>query len=148
MGGWIALRLGMLLGERLAGLVGVAAAPDFTEWGLGVTPGDRTALAAQGWFARPSDYDAAGYRYSRAFVDDAPAQLVLGGDIAITAPVRLLHGQLGEAVPWRLSLDIAERLRSDAVQVILVKDGNHRLSRPQDIAVLIAAVADLTGDDG
>ena len=146
MGGWIARRLGVLLGERLAGLVGVAAAPDFTEWGLEVTAADRAALAAQGWFARPSDYDAAGYRYSRAFVDDAPAQLVFGGDIAITAPVRLLHGQHDDAVPWRLSLEIAERLRSDAVQVILVKNGNHRLSRPQDIAVLIAAVADLTGE--
>ena len=132
----------------LAGLVGIAAAPDFTEWGLGMTDADRAALAEQGWFSRPSAHDDGGYRYSRTLIADAPAQRVLGGPIGITAPVRLLHGQLDEAVPWRLSLDIAERLRSDAVQVILVKDGNHRLSRPQDIAVLIAAVADLTGDDG
>lgn len=146
MGGWIALRLGIVLGDRLAGLVGAAAAPDFTEWGLDVTAVDRAALAAQGWFTRASDYDAAGYRYSRAFVEDAAAQLVLGGGIAIDAPVRLLQGQRDDAVPWRLSLEIAERLRSDDVQVTLVKDGDHRLSRSQDIALLIAAVAELSGD--
>ena len=146
MGGWIALRLGMALGRRLAGLVGLAAAPDFTEWGLDVMAADRAALAARGWMTRPSDYDPAGYRYSRAFIADAAAQLVLGSDIAITAPVRLLHGQRDDAVPWQLSVDIAARLRSDDVQVTLVKDGDHRLSRPQDIAWLVAAVAELTGD--
>lgn len=148
MGGWIALRLGTALGERLAGLVGIAAATDFTEWGLDVTAADRAALAGQGWFTRASDYAGDGYRYSRAFIADAAAQLVLGREIAITAPVRLLHGQRDDAVPWRLSLEIAERLRSGDVQVTLVKDGDHRLSRPQDIARLIAAVADLTGDIG
>ena len=143
MGGWVALRLGLLLGERLAGLIGIAAAPDFTDWGLAITDDDRAALAGQGWFSRPSDYDAGGYRYSRALIEDAPAQALMGGTIAIAAPVRLLHGQRDDAVPWRLSLDIADRLRSDDVQVTLIKDGDHRLSRPQDIALLIRAVTDL-----
>lgn len=143
MGGWIALRLGSALGERLAGLVGIAAAPDFTDWGLDLAETDRAALAAQGFITRPSVHDPAGYRYSRAFLDDAPAQRLLGDAIAITAPVRLLHGQLDDAVPWRLSLDIAGRLHSDDVQVTLVKDGDHRLSRPQDIALLLAMVAAL-----
>ena len=67
--------------------------------------------------------------------------------IAITAPVRLLHGQRDDAVPWRLALDIADRLRSDDVQLHLVKDGDHRLSRPQDIALLLAIVARLL-DEG
>ena len=146
MGGWIALRLGLALGERLAGLVGIAAAPDFTDWGLTISADEAAALGAQGWFGRPTPYDSAGYRYSRCFLDDAPTQRLLGGAIAITAPVRLLHGQCDDAVPWRLSLDIADRLRSDRVQVTLVKDGDHRLSRPADIALLIAAVADLLGD--
>jgi pimeloyl-ACP methyl ester carboxylesterase len=145
MGGWIALRLGLALGERLAGLVGIAAAPDFTDWGLAVGDDDRAALAVQGWFSRSSDYDAAGYRYSRALLDDAPAQRLMAGRIAISAPVRLLHGQQDDAVPWRLSLDIADRLHSGDVQVTLVKDGDHRLSRPQDIALLVAAVASLVG---
>ncbi len=142
MGGWVALRLGLALQGRLAGLVGIAAAPDFTEWGLGMTAADHAALAAQGWFCRPSAYDLGGYRYSRALIADAPAQLVLGGPIAITAPVRLLHGQQDDSVPWRLSLDIADRLCSDDVQVTLIKDADHRLSRPQDIALLLATVAD------
>ncbi len=147
MGGWIALRLGLALGDRLAGLVGIAAAPDFTEWGLAITNADRAALAAQGWFVRPSDYDPAGYRYSAAFIADAPAQLLLTAPIAITAPVRLLHGQADDAVPWRLSLDIADRLCSGDVQVVLVKAGDHRLSRPGDLALLQAAVAGLIDGD-
>ncbi|GGE08408.1 alpha/beta hydrolase [Polymorphobacter glacialis] len=140
MGGWIALRLGVLLGDRLAGLVGIAAAPDFTEWGLEVSDADRADLAAQGWFGRASEYDGEGYRYSRAFIEDAPGQLVLSGPIGISAPVRLLQGQRDEAVPWRLAPQIAGLVRSDDVQVMLVKEGDHRLSRPQDIALLLGAV--------
>jgi pimeloyl-ACP methyl ester carboxylesterase len=143
MGGWIALRLGLLLGHRLAGLVGIAAAPDFTVWGLDMTEADHAALAAQGWFSRPSDYDSGGYRYSRALIADAPAQLLLVGPIAITAPVRLLHGQRDDAVPWRLATDIADLLCSDDVQLTLIKDGDHRLSRPQDLALLLAIVGRL-----
>ena len=146
MGGWVALQAGLGLGDRLAGLVLIAAAPDFPDWGLGIIDSDRAALAAQGWFARPSDFDPGGYRYSAAFIADAPSQRLLDNAIAITAPVVLLHGQRDDAVPWRLSLDIAERLCSDAVQVILIKDGDHRLSRPSDLARLIAVVADLLGD--
>lgn len=142
MGGWIALRLGMLLGPRLAGLVGIAAAPDFTRWGLSLATDDRKALTTQGWFSRPSDYDAAGYRYSRSFIDEAPANHVLDAEIPLTCPVRLLHGQQDDAVPWQISLDIAARLRSTDVHVLLVKDGDHRLSRPGDIARLIAAIED------
>ncbi len=148
MGGWIALRLGLALGDRLAGLIGIAAAPDFTAWGLALDGKDHAALAAQGWISRASEYDPAGYRYSRAFLDDAATQRVLGGGIAIDCPVRLLQGQRDEAVPWRLALDIAALLRSDDVQVTLVKDGDHRLSRPDDLALLVAAVAELTRDAG
>ncbi len=143
MGGWVALQAGLALGQRLAGLIGIAAAPDFTDWGLALDAGDHAALAASGFVTRPSDYDPAGYRYSAAFLADAPAQRLLTGNIAIAAPVRLLHGQRDAAVPWRLSLYIAERLHSDDVQTWLVKDGDHRLSRPQDIALLLKATGDL-----
>jgi pimeloyl-ACP methyl ester carboxylesterase len=143
MGSWIALRLGVALGPRLAGLVGIAAAPDFTRWGLEISPEDRRALAENGWFTRPSGYDPGGYRYSRSFIDDAPANLVLDAEIPLDCPVRLLHGQQDDAVPWQISLDIAARLRSTDVHVLLVKDGDHRLSRPGDIARLLAAIEDL-----
>jgi pimeloyl-ACP methyl ester carboxylesterase len=143
MGGWIALRLALRLGGRVTGLVGIAAAPDFTRWGLSLTAADHAALATQGWFNRPSDYDAGGYRYSRALIDDAPAQLLLDAEIAVDAPVRLLQGQQDDAVPWATALDIAARLRSGDVQVTLIKDGDHRLSRPQDIARLLATIEDL-----
>jgi len=142
MGGWIALLAGRALKDRLAGLVGVAAAPDFTVWGLKLGEAERRQLEAQGYFTRPSDYDEP-YRYSRTLIDDARTHLLLDGQIGITAPVRLLHGQRDEAVPWRLSLDIAARLQSDEVQVRLIKDGDHRLSREADIAALIATVEEL-----
>ncbi len=143
MGGWVALRLGAAFGPRLAGLVGIAAAPDFTDWGLDTGEADRALLAGQGWFTRPSGFDPAGYRYSRALIDDAPAQRVLDGPIAIAAPVRLLHGQRDDAVPWALALDIAARLRSDDVQVTLIKDGDHRLSRDADLALLLTTIKTL-----
>ena len=138
MGGWIALRVA--LARPVAALVGIAAAPDFTEWGLALTDADRAALAEYGFVERPSDYGDTPYRYSAALVDDAPAQLVMTGSIALDCPVRLLHGQADPDVPWRLSLDLAERLRSADVQVTLVKDGDHRLSRPQDLALLVATL--------
>ncbi len=142
MGGWIALLAGRALKGRLAGLVGVAAAPDFTVWGLKLGEAERRQLEAQGYFTRPSDYGEP-YRYSRTLIDDARTHLLLDGQIGITAPVRLLHGQRDDAVPWRLSLDIAARLQSDEVQVRLIKDGDHRLSRETDIATLIATVEEL-----
>ena len=142
MGGWIALLAGRALKDRLAGLVGVAAAPDFTVWGLKLGEAERRQLEAQGFFTRPSDYGEP-YRYSRTLIDDARTHVVLAGQIGITAPVRQLHGQCDEAVPWRLSLDIAARLQSTQVQVRLIKDGDHRLSREADIATLIATVEEL-----
>ncbi|WP_017667103.1 alpha/beta hydrolase [Sandarakinorhabdus sp. AAP62] len=142
MGGWIALLAGRALKDRLAGLVGIAAAPDFTVWGLTVGEAERRQLDKQGYFTRPSDYGEP-YRYSRALIDDARDHLLLDGQIGISAPVRLLHGQQDDAVPWRLSLDIAARLKGNDVQVRLIKDGDHRLSREADIAVLIATIEEL-----
>lgn len=142
MGGWIALLAGQALKDRLAGLIGIAAAPDFTVWGLKIGEAERRQLDSQGYFTRPSDYGEP-YRYSRALIEDAPKHLLMDGQIGITAPVRLLHGQLDDAVPWRLSLEIAARITGDDVQVRLIKDGDHRLSRDADIAALIACLGEL-----
>lgn len=138
MGGWIALRLA--LARAVSALVGVAAAPDFPDWGLQLTGSDHAALAQHDCIERPSAYGSEPYRYTRGFLDDAAASRVLTGSIAIDAPVRLLHGQADCDVPWQLSLDVAARLRSADVQVTLIKDGDHRLSRPQDLALLTATL--------
>ncbi len=141
MGGWVALRVA--LARPVAALVGIAAAPDFTIWGVILDDADRASLAARGYVERASDYGPEPYRYYAALLDDAPARLVMGGAIAVDCPVRLLHGQADPDVPWRLSLDLAERLRSPDVQVTLVKDGDHRLSRPADLALLTQTLDDL-----
>lgn len=142
MGGWIGLRLGVTMGDRLAGLVGVAAAPDFVDWGLEITAAEAAMLVREGFFSRASGYGG-DYLYSQRFLDDAADCRMLAGAIGISAPVRLLHGQRDDAVPWQLSLQVAARLAGDDVQVMLIKDGDHRLSRDGDIAALLGLVAGL-----
>ena len=146
MGAWIALRLA--LARPMAAVVTIAGAPDFTDWGLALTAADRARLASQGFVERPSAYGAP-YRYHAGLIADGAAQRVLPGPIAVDCPVRLLHGQADADVPWRLSLDVAAAVRSPDVQVTLVKDGDHRLSRPADLALLTATLDGLpAADDG
>ena len=139
MGGWLALMTGTVLGERLAGLVGIAAAPDFTEWGY--SDPDKARLAAGETVFEDNPYGPEPTPTHPGFWADGQANLLLGGNIPIACPVRLLHGQADADVPWETSLRLAEKLRSDAVKVTLVKDGDHRLSRDEDIALLKAQVA-------
>lgn len=138
MGAWIALRIAVA--RPIAAVVTIAGAPDFTDWGLDLTAADHAALARDGFVERPSLYGAP-YRYHAGLIAGGAASRVLGGDIPIDCPVRLLHGQADPDVPWRLSLDVAARLRSSDVQVLLIKDGDHRLSRAPDLA-LLATVLD------
>ncbi|WP_299196048.1 alpha/beta hydrolase [uncultured Erythrobacter sp.] len=139
MGGWLMLLVGEALGERLAGMIGIAAAPDFTRWGY--TQEQRATLAAGEILYEDNPYGPEPTPTHPGFFADAEAQMRLDSEIAITCPVRLLHGQRDADVPWQTSLDLARALRSDDIQVSLVKDGDHRLSRGQDIALLKAAVA-------
>ena len=141
MGGWIALLLGQMLGERLAGLVGIAAAPDFTQWGF--SDAQKAIIASDGKLVEHTPYGDQPYVTTRGFWDSGQSLRLLEGSIAIDAPVRLLQGQADPDVPWQTALRIAECVCSADVQAILVKDGDHRLSRPQDIALLIATVASL-----
>jgi pimeloyl-ACP methyl ester carboxylesterase len=142
MGGWIALLLGEALGDRLTSLIGLAAAPDFTEWGF--DDWRRATLRRDGKLVEPTTYGDTPYVTTLAFWESGQALRLLEREIDIRAPVRLLQGQADPDVPWRTALTIAAKLRSADVQAILVKDGDHRLSRPQDIALLIATVASLT----
>jgi pimeloyl-ACP methyl ester carboxylesterase len=91
----------------------------------------------------PSSYDPAGYLYTRLLIEDGREHLLLGAPIALGVPVRLLHGQRDESVPWQLSLRLAERLTSDDVTVTLIKDGDHRLSRDSDLKRLAGALDEL-----
>lgn len=134
MGGWLMLLAGLVRRERLRGLVGIAAAPDFTQRLMepGLSDAQRIELAQKGRILMPSAYgDPVPLR--QGFLDDGRNNLLLGSVIEIDRPVHLLHGQLDPDVPWETSIDLAAALRSPHVTVELVKDGDHRLSRDEDL---------------
>ncbi|WP_313804017.1 alpha/beta hydrolase [Sphingobium sp.] len=141
MGGWLALLIALARPERVAGLVGIAAAPDFTEWGF--TDADKALLATEGRIIEPTPYGDDPYVTTLDFWESGQSLRLLAEEIAIDCPVRLLQGQDDPDVPWQTALRIVERLRSSDVQTVLIKDGDHRLSRDPDIALLIRTVASL-----
>lgn len=141
MGGWLMLLVAQTLGERVAALVGIAAAPDFTDWDF--DDADKDVLAKQGRIERPSDYGYDPMVITQGFWQSGQDNRQLGSEIRIDCPVRLIHGQRDPDVPWEISLRLAQYLRSSDVQTILIKDGDHRLSRDQDVALLINVVAKL-----
>ena len=141
MGGWLMLMIGEALGDRLAGLVGIAPAPDFTQWGFSETR--RATLIANGVVYEDNPYGPDPTPTWRDLIESGEANLMLDRIIAIDCPVRLLHGQADADVPWKISLKLAAALRSSDVRVMLIKDGDHRLSRAQDVALLLATAAEL-----
>lgn len=144
MGGWIALMIAVARPERVEALVGVAAAPDFTEtlvWER-LTAEEREILLRDGVLQQPSHYGAP-TPMTRALIEEGRLHLILDRPIPFSGKVRLLHGQRDPDVPWELSLRIAKRLAGPDVRIILVKDGDHRLSRPEDIGLLLHTVDEL-----
>jgi pimeloyl-ACP methyl ester carboxylesterase len=144
MGGWVALNVALARPDRLAALVGIAAAPDFTEtlmWDA-MALSEQATLLRDGRLEIPSRYGGTQI-ITRRLIEDGRRHLLLGGPIAVRAPVRLLHGQADTEVPWETSLRLAARVESQDVRVVLVKDGEHRLSRPRDIAILTGVLDDL-----
>jgi pimeloyl-ACP methyl ester carboxylesterase len=141
MGGWLMLLVADRLGGRAAALVGIAAAPDFTDWGY--DDGQKAELAAGRPVLEPNPYGPEPTPTHPLFWVDGQAHRQLGCEIAFDGPVRLLHGQRDTDVPPDISLRLAAALRSSDVQVTLVKGGDHRLSREEDIALLLRTVAAL-----
>lgn len=149
MGGWIGLLLSRRLGQHLAGFIGIAAAPDFTEdlmW-ASMTAQEQQRLLAEGRLSVPSDYGDP-LIITKALIEDGRSHLVLREDISLPCPVRLLQGQHDPDVPWETALRLAAHLQSPDVQTILIKDGDHRLSRPGDIDVLLGALQALLVQHG
>ncbi|MCP9627856.1 alpha/beta hydrolase [Rhodopseudomonas palustris] len=147
MGGWMALLLARELIRRgtgaasLAGLVLIAPAPDFTEalmW-KNFSPEIRRQIETEGVWMRPSEYGEP-YPITRALIEDGRNHLLLGGAISTGCPVRILQGKQDPDVPWTHAFTLTEHLPCEDVVLTLIQDGDHRLSRPQDIARMLAAV--------
>ena len=149
MGGWLALLLARALKGRkmkgsIAGLVLIAPAVDFTEelmWKK-FPPDVRRQIETEGSWQRPSEYSEAPYPITRGLIEEGRKHLLLGGLIETGCPVRILQGVKDPDVPWQHAAELSSRLAQDDVVLTLVKDGDHRLSRPEDIERLIAAVAE------
>jgi pimeloyl-ACP methyl ester carboxylesterase len=138
MGGWLMLLVARDRPDLVAALVGVAPAPDFTDWGF--TTDEKLALLSNGRLERPSAYAPQPTVYTGGFWASGEANRLMFGTIAVDCPTRLVQGQRDRDVPWTRTTRLAELLRSADVQTILVKDGDHRLSRDADIATIISAV--------
>jgi pimeloyl-ACP methyl ester carboxylesterase len=146
MGGWIMVLAALARPERVAGLVGIAAAPDATTdlMAARFNEEQRRELYEKGRVILPSEFDPAGYLCTRRLIEDGDRNLVLRGPIPLARPVRLIHGMEDRSVPWQQSLKLAERLQSSDVELTLVKDGDHRLSRDEDLVRLARALDELT----
>jgi hypothetical protein len=149
MGGWIACLAALAHPAQVQGMVLIAPAPDFTEKLMrpGIPPDGRAELDANGVWFRPSLYGDP-YPITRALLEDGARWSILDSEVPIEAPVRVLQGGEDPDVPWRHALELAQAIKSQDLVFTLIKDGDHRLSRPQDIARLIAAVEELSRSDG
>lgn len=146
MGGWIALLAALARPDRVQGFIGLAAAPDFTEELMrpALTPRERQALETDGFFEQPSAYGAEPYVITRSLLEDGARHLVLDRPVALSCPVRLIHGEQDGDVPWALSVRLMGRLTAEDVTLTLVKGGDHRLSTPSDLKRMCAAVDELS----
>ena len=144
-GGWIMILAALLRPSRVVGLVGLAAAPDFTEDLIlaAFKPAERRALDEQGQVMIPGSYDLPSYPITKNLIDEARSHLVLRGPIPLTCPARLIHGLEDPDVPWQTALALQEKLASADVSVTLVKGAGHRLSEPADLVRLRMTLDDL-----
>jgi len=141
MGGWLMLLAALARPDQVKALVGIAPAPDFTDWGF--SEDEKMTILQAGRLERPNPYGPAPTIYTRRFWASGEANRLTFGPIAFDGPVRLLQGMADPDVPWQRTTHLAQLFRSADVQTVLIKDGDHRLSRDADIALLIRAVEDV-----
>jgi pimeloyl-ACP methyl ester carboxylesterase len=146
MGGWLACLAALARPERVQGLALIAPAADFTERLIrpGLSPEARRAIAVDGVWMQPSEYGDPN-PITRVLLEDGARWSILPGPVAIDAPVRILQGGEDDAVPWRHALALAEAITAPDLVFTLIRDGDHRLSRPRDIERLLAAVEEAGG---
>jgi len=144
MGGWMMILTAVSRPERVAGLVGIAAAPDFTEDLLPkqLTKIQLSKIQEDGFVVIPSEYETP-YTITKKLLDDGTQHLVLRNEIPLDCPVRLLHGLEDTSVPWKTALKIQNMVRSKDVEVTLIKNGDHRLSREEDLEKLKKTVMEI-----
>jgi pimeloyl-ACP methyl ester carboxylesterase len=136
MGGWIALHLAIKRPLRIAAIVGIAAAPDFTQWGF--TESQMRQIVREGMIEEDNPYGSEPGRFHRDFWESAQAMRLLEGEIAIDCPVRLVHGENDEEVPLEVANRLMCRLHSADVQLLVIKGGGHRLSEAHEIAAILS----------
>jgi pimeloyl-ACP methyl ester carboxylesterase len=141
MGGWIALHVALLREDRVQALVGIAPAPDFTDWGFDTD--QRARLDANRRLEEPNPYGPNPQIFTRALWESGQRLRILDRDIAIRCPVRLIHGECDEDVPLDVSFRTLRQLRSADVQLLTVKGGGHRLSEPHEIDAILRTIAAL-----
>ncbi|MGZ3275139.1 MAG: alpha/beta hydrolase [Caulobacteraceae bacterium] len=147
MGGWLSLLVSAARPQRVRAMVLVAPAPDFTEALMKprFTPEALRALEEDGVWREPSAYDGEGYVITRLLIEDGARWSVLPGPLGFDGPVRILQGARDDSVPWTHAHELVGALSGGDVVFTLIKDGDHRLSRPQDLARLVAAVEEVVG---
>lgn len=145
MGGWLALLLARDMGAQVAGVVGIAAAPDFTQrmWDQEFSDQDRADLLAKGQVLRPSDYADDPYVITRRLIEDGRQNLLLDSDLMLPMPVRLLQGTADADVPPKVALDLLGHCQCPDLRLTLVKDADHRFSTPECLELIISTVEDV-----
>ncbi|MET0087278.1 MAG: alpha/beta hydrolase [Sedimenticola sp.] len=145
MGGWISLLLALKRASRVSGVVTIACATDFTERLLrpALSGAQLESLGQNGYAELPSSYSEQPYRIGENLLSDGHRHLLLGAPIPIHCPVRMLHGLDDEDVPWRISEETLQQLKSDNKELILIENGDHRLSKPRELDRVFGSVAEL-----